>query len=71
MSLATLKLDAQNYPTLFTAVPTYNFLIDKLEDKAGDKSMTSAEKAAICRAIMKLKKYYTLTKAAVYISTSK
>ena len=53
-------------------MPTYNFLINKLEDKTGDKSMTSAEKTAICAAIMKLKKYYTLTGAAVYtISTSK
>ena len=71
-NLATSMLDAQNYPTLFAAVPTYNYLIDKLEDKAGEESTTSAEKKAIRAAIEKLKKYYALTGAAVYaISTSK
>ena len=59
---------AQQYPTLYAAVPAFNYLIDQLEDEleVEDSSQLKALEAALA----KLKKYYTWTDANVYaIST--
>jgi hypothetical protein len=55
---------AQNYPTLFMAVPAYNYLIDALEDLT--ESVDGNLQIAVEAAVEKLKKYYKWTDSSVY-----
>ena len=58
-------------PTLFAAVPIFNYLINKLEDKE-DEDFTQAEKKAISATLDKLKYYYYQINSTVYTAcTSK
>ena len=59
-------LCATSHPTLATAVPVYNYLLDNLEDYRDAKGCPPTFKAAANAAIEKLKKYYVKTRAEIY-----
>jgi hAT family C-terminal dimerisation region len=63
---ASDHLCAASYPTLATAVPAYNFMLDKLEDYRDARSCPDAVKTAANAAIDKLKGYYSGTEAEIY-----
>ena len=71
--MATSKISAQKYPTLFIVVPVYNWLFDKLEDKLmewGNRREMHSQVAGITAAIQKLKVYYAHTGAATYAAAT-
>ena len=71
--MATSKISAQKYPTLFVVVPVYNWLFDKLEDKLmewGNRREMHSQVAGITVAIQKLKVYYAHTGAATYAAAT-
>jgi ribosomal protein S27E len=63
---ASNHLCAASHPTLSTAVPVYNYLLDKLEDYRDSYKGPGAVKEAANAAIDKLKRYYSKTGAEVY-----
>lgn len=68
---ATQEMTAQKIPTLFAAVPVYNYLIDKLEEKQ-EEALSTEENAAVSATLEKLKYYYCRANSVVYaICTSK
>ena len=52
------------YPTIYSAVPIYNFLLDMLEDN--DQNRQNIIHLAIRAAIDKLQKYYSKTDEPIY-----
>jgi hypothetical protein len=60
------NLCATSHPTLATAVPAYNLLMDSLEDYRDAPSTPGAIKEAADAAIDKLKTYYTGAGAEIY-----
>jgi hypothetical protein len=64
---ASLHLCAVSHPTLATAVPVYNFMIDSLEDYRDADGCDTTVKAAANAAINRLKKSYSKTGAEVYV----
>jgi hypothetical protein len=63
---ASKYLSATSHPTLATAVPVYNFMMDELEDYRDTSGCPDTLKAATDAAIGKLKVYYSKTGAEIY-----
>jgi hAT family C-terminal dimerisation region len=64
--VASEQLYSTSYPTLATAVPVYNLMIDHLEDYRDTDTCPAVIKVATDAAIDKLKKFYLQTDAEVY-----
>ena len=64
--LATKRMCSASHPTLATAVPAYNFLLDKLEDYRDANPGLETIEAATNAAINKLKVYYCKAGAEIY-----
>jgi len=62
---ATNELSSQTFPTLSSAVPAFNYLIDALENLVTDKTYHH-DAHSIQNALDKLKEYYSGTDANVY-----
>ena len=67
---ATNYLCAAGYPTLTTAVPVYNYLIDALEDYRDNRENVDVIRAATRAALEKIQTYYSKTVADVYAVTT-
>jgi hypothetical protein len=64
--VATDHLCTAAHPTLTTAVPVYNFLIDALEEYCDTRESFAVIRAAAEAALEKLRTYYSKTGAEVY-----
>ena len=65
----------QTFPTIYSAIPVYNLLIDQLEDLLDiedDRLFLPGQRMALEAALEKLKKYYSKTGTSIFsISTGK